>query len=93
MKVFIAAATALLLGAPAVAQEQPGQQRDSRGIPVTNAEPNVPAGVNIVPNVPAGSQVEFTPANFQTRPATMTYPPCERGQTDRCTQNERGRPR
>ncbi len=92
MKLFLAA-TALLLGAPALAQDQPAQQRDSRGIPVTNAEPNVPEGVNIVPNIPPGSEVRFTPPNFQTRPATLTYPPCDRGQTDRCTQNERGRPR
>jgi len=93
MKIIFAAATAFLLGAPAVAQDQPGQQRDARGNVVVNAEPNVPAGVNTVPNVPAGAQVAFTPPNFQTRPATMTYPPCQRGQTDRCTQNEGGRRR
>ncbi len=93
MKIILAAATAFLLGAPAAAQDQPGQQRDARGIPVVNAEPNVPAGVNTVPNVPPGSQVEFTPPNFQTRPATMTYPPCERGQSDRCTQREGRNPR
>jgi hypothetical protein len=87
MKVLFATAAALLLAAPAVAQV-----RDSRGVPVTNAEPNVPEGVNQTVNVPPGAQVVFSPPPFQTRPATMTYPPCQRGQTDRCTQTyERGR--
>jgi hypothetical protein len=85
--IFVAAA--LMVGGTAIAQE-----RDARGIPVVSETPNVPPGANqplqpgAGPVVPAPNQAEV----FQTRPATAAYPPCTRGQTDRCTQTyERGR--
>ncbi len=92
MKAIFAAA-ALLVSGTALAQDPPTNdgtpERDARGIPVVNEAPNVPAGVNQTPNIPPGAQVQYAPnqsAAFATRPATATYPPCERGQTDRCTQ-------
>lgn len=94
MKALLAVAGTLLITGTAVAQDQP--ERDARGIPVVSAEPNVPSGVNQSVTIPAGAQVQYAPAPtqqalFATRPATGTYPPCERGQTDRCTQTyERG---
>lgn len=88
---FAAAAT-LFTGA---AHAQP---RDSRGIPVVSEPATPPPGVNNFPTIPPGIRVEYIQSTdvFATRPATMTYPPCERGQTDRCVQTyERGtrRPR
>ena len=89
MKLILAAA-ALLVSGSALAQDTNDgtPERDARGIPVVNEAPNVPAGVNEAPNIPPGAQVQYAPnpAAFATRPATHTYPPCERGQTDRCTQ-------
>ena len=88
MKLLFVAA-ALLVSGTAIAQE-----RDARGIPVVSDTPNVPAGANQpVPTgqgqlVPAPNQAQV----FASRPATASYPPCTRGQTDRCTQTyERGR--
>lgn len=84
MKALLAASALVLLGGTAVAQE-----RDARGNIVESQAPNVPAGVNEVPNAPAGSTFVIAPnqnAPFAPRAATATYPPCERGQTDRCTQ-------
>lgn len=99
MKAILAAA-ALIVSGTAFAQDVPTNdgtpERDARGIPVINAAPNVPAGVNQTVNVPPGAQVTLVPPSqvFQTRPATAEYPPCTRGQTDRCTQTyEVGRPR
>lgn len=90
---FALAATTLLISGGAVAQ-----QRDARGIPVQSEPATPPAGVNEVPTVPPGATVRYAPnpEAFATRPATSEYPPCARGQTDRCTQTyERGsaRPR
>jgi hypothetical protein len=92
MKALLAVATVLLASAPALAQDT-APERDSRGIPVVSAEPNVPEGVNQVVDIPAGATVQAAPnqsAMFAARPSTMTYPPCERGQTDRCTQTYEG---
>jgi len=93
MKMILAAAALIASGA-AVAQPAV-TQRDARGIPVVNEEPNVPPGVNQRVDAPAGTTFQYAPnqqAMFATRPATATYPPCARGQTDRCTQTyERGR--
>ena len=89
MKLLFVAA-ALMVGGTAVAQE-----RDARGIPVVSESANVPAGAN--QPIPAGAtgQVVIAPNQaqvFTPRPATAAYPPCTRGQTDRCTQTyERGR--
>ena len=88
MKLLFVAA-ALMVGGTAIAQE-----RDARGIPVVSETPNVPTGAN--QPIPAGAGPVVVAPNqaqvFQTRPATETYPPCTRGQTDRCTQTyERGR--
>jgi hypothetical protein len=90
MKALFAVA-ALAFSGTAIAQETP--ERDARGIPVMSEEPNVPAGVNQSVTIPPGAQVTIAPASqfFQTRPATAAYPPCERGQTDRCTQTYEGR--
>jgi hypothetical protein len=88
MKLLFVAA-ALVVSGTAIAQE-----RDARGIPVVSETPNTPAGAN-QPIPPGGGPVVIAPNQaqvFQTRPATGTYPPCTRGQTDRCTQTyERGR--
>jgi hypothetical protein len=89
MKLLFVAA-ALLVSGTAIAQE-----RDARGIPVVSDSANVPTGANqplpaghTGPVVPAPNQAQV----FAPRPATGTYPPCTRGQTDRCTQTyERGR--
>lgn len=84
MKALIAAAALVLVSGVAVAQE-----RDARGNIVESQAPNVPTGVNVVPDAPPGSTFRIAPnqtAPFQPAPATATYPPCERGQTDRCTQ-------
>ncbi|HEY0114386.1 MAG TPA: hypothetical protein VGB54_01570 [Allosphingosinicella sp.] len=90
MKLLFVAA-ALVVSGPAFAQDAP--ERDARGIPVVSEEPNVPAGVNQSVTIPPGAQVTVAPASqfFATRPATAAYPPCERGQTDRCTQTYEGR--
>jgi hypothetical protein len=87
MKALIAVA-ALFASGTAIAQE-----RDARGIPVVSEDPNVPAGVNQSVTIPQGAQVTLANPSqfFQTRPATAAYPPCERGQTDRCTQTYEGR--
>jgi len=88
MKLILVAA-ALMVGGTAIAQE-----RDARGIPVVSETPNTPAGANQpVPTGPGPVVVAPNQAQvFQTRPATAAYPPCTRGQTDRCTQTyERGR--
>jgi len=91
MKMLLAAA-ALLASGTAIAQ--PATQRDARGIPVENAEPNVPPGVNQRVDAPPGTQFRYAPnqqAVFAPRPAATEYPPCQRGQTDRCVQTyERG---
>jgi hypothetical protein len=92
---------ALLTSGTAIAQDAATNdgtpERDARGIAVVNDAPNVPAGVNQPVAVPQGAQVTVAPATqfFATRPATAAYPPCERGQTDRCTQTYEGgrRPR
>ena len=63
-------------------------ERDARGIPVVSQEPNVPAGVN--QPVPDGVRITFTlnqSQYLQMRAATVSYPPCSRGQTDRCVQS------
>jgi hypothetical protein len=86
MKLLFAAA-ALVAGGTAIAQ-----QRDARGIPVTSEQATAPQGAN--QPVPAGAQLVPAPNQssvFTTQPATATYPPCERGQTDRCTQTYEGR--
>ena len=87
MKLLFVAA-ALVASGTAIAQE-----RDARGIPVVSEAPNPPAGAN--QPVPATGQLVPAPNQqqvFQTRPSTHSYPPCTRGQTDRCTQTyERGR--
>ena len=88
MKLLFVAA-ALMVGGTAIAQE-----RDARGIPVVSETPNVPAGAN--QSLPAGAGPVVVSPNqaqvFLARPATAAYPPCTRGQTDRCTQTyERGR--
>jgi len=93
MKALLAVATLVLASGTALAQDQ-APERDARGIPVVSAEPNVPEGVNQVVNIPPGATVQAAPnqaAMFAPRPSTMTYPPCERGQTDRCTQTYEGR--
>ncbi len=92
MKALFAAAILFASGA-AIAQE-----RDSRGIPVMSEEATAPAGTNqTVPTTPGAQVVLANPSEFfATRPSTSAYPPCARGQTDRCTQTyERGarRPR
>lgn len=91
MKILFAVA-ALAVSGTAFAQDAT-PERDARGIPVVSEEPNVPAGVNQAVAVPQGAQVTLAPPSqfFQTRPATAAYPPCERGQTDRCTQTYEGR--
>jgi len=88
MKLLFVAA-ALVVSGTAVAQE-----RDARGIPVISETAEAPAGANqpvptgAGPVVPSPNQAQV----FQTRPSTHSYPPCTRGQTDRCTQTyERGR--
>ena len=86
MKLLFAAAAVVASGT-AVAQ-----QRDARGIPVVSEQATPPAGVN--QPVPAGDRLVPAPnqaAAFATQPATATYPPCARGQTDRCTQTYEGR--
>jgi hypothetical protein len=85
MKALLAAAALVLVGGTAVAQpEEP--RRDARGIPVQSEPATPPPGVGSSP-APAADQQ----APFATRPATTTYPPCTRGQTDRCVQTyERG---
>ena len=98
MKIFLAVA-ALTISGPAFAQDVATnagpQQVDARGIPVINDAPNMPAGLNQPVTIPQGAQVTLAPPSqfFQTRPATMTYPPCERGQTDRCVQAYVDQPR
>ncbi len=92
MKALLAVATPALAGGTAVAQDQP--ERDARGIPVVSEQPTTPQGVNMTVEVPAGATARYSTdtSAFQARPATATYPPCQRGQTDRCTQTyERGR--
>ena len=84
MKLLFAAAIAVLATGTAVAQE-----RDARGIVVQSEPATPPPGVNQPVNIPAGAQVVVNPnqaAAFQTQPATAEYPPCTRGQTDRCVQ-------
>src|SRR5690349_8443495 len=81
MKLLIAAAVVVASGT-AFAQE-----RDARGIPVVSEQATPPAGANQAP--PAGANLVPAPnqaAVFAPQPATATYPPCARGQTDRCTQ-------
>ena len=88
MKLLFVAA-ALVVSGTAVAQ-----QRDARGIVVQSEPATPPAGANQSVSIPAGAQVVPSPnqaAVFQTQPATATYPPCARGQTDRCTQTYEGR--
>ena len=88
MKILFVAAT-LLVSGTAIAQ-----QRDARGIVVQSETATPPAGVNQTVAIPQGAQVVPAPnqaAAFTTQPATATYPPCERGQTDRCTQTYEGR--
>ena len=85
MKILLVAA-ALIASGTAVAQ-----QRDSRGIPVASETATPPSGANQA--VPAGGQLVPNPnqqAVFAPQPATTTYPPCARGQTDRCTQTYEG---
>lgn len=90
MKMLLVAAAMMMVGGTALAQ-----QRDARGIPVASETPNPPPGAN--QPTPAGDRLVPAPNQaevFQTRPATASYPPCTRGQTDRCTQTyERGRGR
>jgi hypothetical protein len=89
MKALFAAAI-LVASGTAIAQPP---QRDARGIPVQSAEATAPEGTNQTVNVPAGAQVTLVNPQqfFATRPATGTYPPCARGQTDGCVQTyERG---
>jgi len=111
MKALFAAAAILAVGAPAFAQPDPRapsqpdvatnagpQERDARGIPVVNAPPTVPEGLNQRVQEQPGATYRYSTdtSAFATRPATTTYPPCQRGQTDRCVQTyERGsrRPR
>jgi hypothetical protein len=91
MKAVLAVAALTLAGGTALAQTQPA--RDARGIPVVSEQANVPAGVNQTVTAPAGSTFQYSTdtSAFAARPATAAYPPCERGQTDRCTQTyERG---
>jgi hypothetical protein len=88
MKILFVAAAALIATAPAIAQ-----QRDSRGIPVMSETATPPAGANQSVTIQPGAQVVASPnqqAVFQSRPATAEYPPCARGQTDRCTQTYEG---
>jgi hypothetical protein len=98
MKALFAAAI-LVVSAPALAQPDPNaqsqpdvatnagpQERDARGIPVINAAPNIPPGVNQTVQAVPGATYQYQPMQMQTRPATMDYPPCTRGQTDRCVQ-------
>ena len=89
MKALFAAAI-LFTSGTAVAQE-----RDARGIPVMSEEATAPEGTNqTVPATPGAQVVVANPSTyFATRPATSAYPPCARGQTDRCTQTYEGRPR
>jgi hypothetical protein len=92
MKLLLAAAALLASGA-AIAQPAT-TQRDARGIPVENAEPNVPAGVNQRVDAPPGTEFRYSQnqqAAFASRPATGEYPACQAGQTDRCTQTYEGR--
>lgn len=92
MKAVLAAAALVLATGTANAQDQ-APARDARGIPVVSEQANVPAGVNQTVQAPAGATFQYSTDNsaFAARPATATYPPCERGQTDRCTQTyERG---
>jgi hypothetical protein len=95
MKALFAAAI-LVVSAPALAQPDVAtnagpQERDARGIPVVNEAPNIPPGVNQTVQAVPGATYQYQPMQFQTRPATAEYPPCERGQTDRCTQTYEGR--
>jgi hypothetical protein len=93
MKALLAVATLALAAGTAVAQPQTNApERDSRGIPVVSEEANVPAGVNQAVTAPAGTTFQYSTdtSAFAARPSTATYPPCERGQTDRCTQTYEG---
>jgi hypothetical protein len=94
MKALLAVATLALAAGTAVAQPQTtaAPERDARGIPVISEEPNVPAGVNQTVSAPAGATLTYSTdtSAFAARPSTATYPPCERGQTDRCTQTYEG---
>ena len=88
MKLLFVAA-ALFVSGTAIAQ-----QRDARGIVVESQTATPPPGVNQPVTITPGAQVVINPnqaAAFQTQPATGTYPPCARGQTDRCTQTYEGR--
>lgn len=81
---FAAAAATLVAGGTAIAQE-----RDARGIPVVSDPATPPAGANQPVTAPAGVQLVPSPnqqAVFTPQPATETYPPCTRGQTDNCVQ-------
>ena len=92
MKAVFAVAALVLATGTAAAQDT-APERDARGIPVVSEEPNVPAGVNRTVTAPAGATFEYSTdtSAFAARPATAAYPPCERGQTDRCTQTYEGR--
>ena len=95
MKALLAVATLALAAGTAVAQPQTtttAPERDARGIPVVSEQPNVPAGVNQTVSAPAGATLTYSTdtSAFAARPSTATYPPCERGQTDRCTQTYEG---
>ncbi len=92
MKALFAAATLALATGTAVAQPAAAPARDARGIPVISEEANVPAGVNQTVSAPAGATFQYSTDNsaFAARPASATYPPCERGQTDRCVQAYEG---
>ena len=87
----LALATGTALAQPAAAPATP-PERDARGIAVISEEANVPAGVNQTVSAPAGATFQYSTDNsaFAARPATATYPPCERGQTDRCVQTYEG---
>jgi hypothetical protein len=92
MKAVLAVATLALASGTAFAQ-QPAPARDARGIPVVSEQPTVPTGVNQTVTAPPGATFQYSTdtSAFAARPATATYPPCERGQTDRCTQTYEGR--
>jgi hypothetical protein len=92
MKALLAVATLALASGAAIAQPTK-PERDARGIPVVSEQPNVPPGVNQTVAATPGATYQYSTdtSAFAARPATATYPPCERGQTDRCTQTYEGR--